>query len=170
VFFGVVLCISLVQHPAAIETGSDFAARFFTPMYGRAAILQTSLASVGCVAAIAAWFTDSARLWLAAALLLGSAVPFSLIVVKPVNDALLHGGDRSASELVALLVRWGYLRWARTGVPVASLSYRALRAGALAPRPKTRAARYRASCVRGRGSQDLMRGGAAMGRVVNPFR
>jgi hypothetical protein len=114
-FFGAALYISLVQHPAALETGNDFAARFFPLMYKRAAVLQASLASVGCAAAIAAWLRGAGRMWLAAAVLLGSVVPFTLVVIKPVNDALLlQGGDVSAVELGALLVRWGYLHWART--------------------------------------------------------
>ena len=113
-FFGAALYISLVQHPAALETGNDFAARFFPAMYGRAAVLQASLASIGCAAAIAAWLGGAGRLWLAAAVLLGSVVPFTLVVMKPVNDALLHGGNVSPVELNVLLVRWGYLHWART--------------------------------------------------------
>jgi anthrone oxygenase-like protein len=112
-FFGAALYISLVQHPAALETGIDFAARFFGPMYGRAAIFQASLALIGCAAAVAAWLSGSGRLWLAAAVLIGSVVPFTLIVVKPVNDVLL-GGGAVGSELNALLVRWGHLHWART--------------------------------------------------------
>jgi hypothetical protein len=114
VFFGASLYISLVQHPAALETGNDFAARFFPLMYGRAAFLQASLASVGSAAAIAAWFTGAGRLWLGAAVLLGSVVPFTLVIIKPVNDVLLQGGDVSGVELGALLVRWGYLHWVRT--------------------------------------------------------
>jgi hypothetical protein len=39
VFFGAALYNSLVQHPAALETGTDFAARFFRSMYARAAKL-----------------------------------------------------------------------------------------------------------------------------------
>ena len=113
-FFGAALYISLVQHPATLETGNDFAARFFPAMYGRAAVFQASLASIGCAAAIAAWLAGAGRLWLAAAVLLGSVVPFTLVVIKPVNDALLHGGNVSPVELNVLLVRWGYLHWART--------------------------------------------------------
>jgi hypothetical protein len=60
VFFGAALYISLVQHPAALETGNDFAARFFSPMYEGAAVLQASLASVGCAAAFAAWLRGAA--------------------------------------------------------------------------------------------------------------
>jgi hypothetical protein len=114
VFFGAALYISLVQHPAALETGNDFAARFFPAMYGRAAVLQASLALIGCAAAIVAWLAGAGRLWLAAAVLLGSVVPFTLVVIKPVNDALLEGGNVSPVELDVLLVRWGYLHWART--------------------------------------------------------
>ena len=114
VFFGAALYTSLVQHPAALETGNDFAARFFPAMYGRAAALQASLALIGCAAAIAAWLGGAGRLWLAAAVLLGSVVPFTLVIIKPVNDALLQGGNVSPVELGVLLVRWGYLHWART--------------------------------------------------------
>jgi len=113
VFFGAALYISLVQHPAALETGIDFAARFFGPMYGRAAIFQASLALTGCAAGVAAWLSGAGRLWLTAAVLIGSVVPFTLIVVKSVNDVLL-GGGAVGSELNALLVRWGYLHWVRT--------------------------------------------------------
>jgi uncharacterized membrane protein len=112
VFFGAALYISLVQHPAALETGVDFAGRFFGPMYRRAAALQASLALVGFAAGVAAWW-NVGGLWLAAAVLLVSAVPFTLIVIKPVNDALL-AGDRGVEAYTALLIRWGRLHWLRT--------------------------------------------------------
>jgi hypothetical protein len=113
-FFGAALYVSLVQHPAMLETGNDFAMRFFPPMYGRAAIVQAGLAVAGCIAGVLAWLRGAGRWWLVAAVLLGSVVPFTLIVIRPVNDALLLGGDISAIEVDALLVRWGYLHWART--------------------------------------------------------
>jgi len=83
-------------------------------MYGRAAVVQAGLALGGCAAAVAAWLRGAGRLWLVAAVLLGSVVPFTLVVMKPVNDALLQAGGVSAAELDALLIRWGYLHWART--------------------------------------------------------
>jgi hypothetical protein len=113
VFFGAGLYISLVQHPAALQTGNEFAARFFQPMYRRAAGLQASLALVGFASAMAAWLSGGGELWLAAAVLIGSVVPFTLIVIKPVNDALLQN-RHAGSEVGALLARWGYLHWART--------------------------------------------------------
>jgi len=53
-------------------------------------------------------------MWLTVGVLLGSVVPFTLLVIKPVNDALMQGGDVSRPELGTLLVRWSYLHWART--------------------------------------------------------
>ena len=114
VFFGAAVYISLVQHPAALETGQDFAVRFFPFMYRRAAVVQANLALLGCVAALAAWLRGAGRMWLAVGVLLGSVVPFTLLVIKPVNDALMQGGDVSRPELGTLLVRWSYLHWART--------------------------------------------------------
>jgi hypothetical protein len=113
VFFGAALYISVVQHPAALETGNDFAARFFGPMYHRPAVLQASLALLGCATAIAAWLSGAGRFWLAAGILIASVIPFTLIVIKPVNDALLQKRD-APLEVGALLTRWGHLHWVRT--------------------------------------------------------
>ena len=118
VFFGAALYISVVQHPAALETGNDFAKRFFRPMYGRAAFLQVSLAVIGCAAAVAAWLKGAGLSWLLAATLLGSVVPFTVIVIKPVNDALLYGNELTSNQTSALLTRWGRLHWLRTVVSV----------------------------------------------------
>ena len=113
VFFGAALYISLVQHPAALETGNEFAVRFFRPMYRRAAVLQATLAIVACLNGIVSWVGGAGDLWLSSAILIGTIVPFTLIVIKPVNDALLHNGD-AALEPGSLLKRWGSLHWART--------------------------------------------------------
>ena len=115
VFFGAALYVSLVEHPAAVETGNDFARRFFRPMYQRAAVLQASLALVGFASALVAWVSGAGPQWLIAAILIGSPVPFTLIVIKPVNDALLQDRD-GVLEVSALLTRWGHLHWARTVV------------------------------------------------------
>ena len=115
VFFGAALYISLVQHPAALETGNEFAARFFRPMYRRAAWLQACLALFGCASAIWGWLSGAGALWLAVAVAIGSVIPFTLIVIKPVNDALLQNRN-AALEVAALLRRWGYLHRARTVV------------------------------------------------------
>jgi uncharacterized membrane protein len=113
VFFGAAAYISLVQHPAALETGSDFAVRFFTPMYRRASIMQASLAIIGSLASLAAYFLGAGRTWLLSAVLIASVVPFTLLLVAPLNDQI-KVLDPSADRARELLMRWGRLHWLRT--------------------------------------------------------
>jgi uncharacterized membrane protein len=114
VFFGAALYISLVQHPAALEVGNDLYLRYFPAMYRRAAVLQGGTAVLGFLAGIVAWRTNGNRLWLAAAILLGSAVPLTLLVIKPVNDLLMSQEASRTADVGALLARWGRLHLIRT--------------------------------------------------------
>lgn len=113
VFFGAAAYISLVQHPAALETGSDFAVRFFAPMYRRAAVMQASLALLGAVAALAAYLFGARRSWLLAAVLIAGVVPFTLLVVEPLNEQI-KVVDPLGGRAVELLMQWGRLHWVRT--------------------------------------------------------
>lgn len=114
VFFGAAVYISLVQHPAANETGQEFTTRFFRPMYRRGAVMQASLAVVGTLSGILAYVSGSGAIWLLAALLLGSVVPITLLVIRPVNDQLMSQTLDSSSSLAGeLLARWGRLHGLR---------------------------------------------------------
>jgi uncharacterized membrane protein len=113
VFFGAAAYISLVQHPAALETGSEFAVRFFAPMYRRASVMQASLAIVGSAASIVAYLLGTGRIWILVAILIISVVPFTLMVVEPLNEQI-RAIDPSAEPVIELLMRWGRLHWVRT--------------------------------------------------------
>ena len=113
VFFGAALYVSLVQHPAALETGTDFAARFFALMYGRASVMQASLAVASAVAAFTAYSLKAGRIWLVAAVVICSVIPFTLLVIDPVNQQL-KTIEPTASGLLDLLNQWGRLHWFRT--------------------------------------------------------
>jgi hypothetical protein len=110
VFFGAALYISLVQHPAALQTGTDFALRFFPPMYNRAAMLQASLAVSG---ALAAYLLGSGRIWLAAGIPILMVIPITLLVIDPVNQQL-KSIDPIGVRAMELLNQWGRLHWLRT--------------------------------------------------------
>ena len=113
VFFGAAAYISLVQHPAALETGSEFAVHFFAPMYRRASTMQASLAILGAIASITAYLLGAGRAWLLSAVLIASVVPYTLLVIEPVNEQIKLL-DSSAERAVTLLTRWGRLHWLRT--------------------------------------------------------
>ncbi|MGH7422020.1 MAG: DUF1772 domain-containing protein [Candidatus Rokuibacteriota bacterium] len=116
-FAGAAIYVSLVEHPARLECGPTLALAEFGPSYRRASVMQASLAVVGCLAAVAAWAHGSATAVLVAGLLLGAAIPFTLIVMRPTNKRLLDGGlDRASPETGALLGRWGRLHAVRSVV------------------------------------------------------
>lgn len=116
-FAGAAIYVSLVEHPARLECGPALAIAEFGPSYRRGAVMQASLAVVGCLAAVAAWTQGSTTSVLISGLLLGAAVPFTLIAILPTNKRLLDAGlDRGSPEAAALLARWGRLHAVRSVV------------------------------------------------------
>jgi uncharacterized membrane protein len=116
-FFGAALYINLVQQPAALSVGADFAGRYFGPMYQRAAVMQVSLVLIGTLAALLAWWQGAGARWLAGALLLLAVVPVTLLVILPVNEELLKlGAGPAAPDTAELLARWARLHALRTAL------------------------------------------------------
>ena len=77
--------------------------------------MQASLAVAGPLLALAAWLTGAGLVWLLAGLLLGSVVPFTLIVMWPTSKQLEDPGLDTTNELArSLLVRWGRLHAIRS--------------------------------------------------------
>jgi hypothetical protein len=107
--------ITLVEHPARLECGTELAATEFGPSYRRATLMQASLAALGLVAALVAWIQGRGLLALVGGLLLGAVIPFTLLVILPTNKRLLDPGlDRRSAEAAALLDRWGRLHAVRS--------------------------------------------------------
>ncbi|NJO12609.1 MAG: DUF1772 domain-containing protein [Gammaproteobacteria bacterium] len=114
-FAGASLYINLVEHPARVSCGTEFALREFAPSYARAAVMQASLALVGLAAGVAAWWLARDPWVLAAAVLLGAVVPYTLLVMMPTNQHILHPAlDATPPEKLRLLARWGRLHAVRT--------------------------------------------------------
>jgi len=116
-FAGASLYINLVEHPARVSCGTEFALREFAPSYARAAIMQATLALVGLGFGVLAWLAQRDPLILTGAILLGSVVPYTLIVMMPTNQHILHPAlDATAPEKLRLLARWGRLHAVRTAL------------------------------------------------------
>ncbi|KAA1011356.1 DUF1772 domain-containing protein [Paraburkholderia panacisoli] len=115
VFSGAAIYISLVEHPARMQCDTRTAATVWAPSYRRATIMQAPLAVLSCIAGIAAWWLGGAAIWLVGALLIGSVVPFTLIIIKPTNAQLLtQGRDLASAETRASLEKWGRLHAVRS--------------------------------------------------------
>jgi hypothetical protein len=114
-FAGASVYINLVEHPARMECGAEIAAAEFVPSYRRATIMQATCAALGLLSSIAAWLAGATFWWLVAGVLLGSVIPFTLIVILPTNKRLLSPTlDRRSAETGHLLARWGALHAVRS--------------------------------------------------------
>lgn len=116
-FAGAAIYITFVEHPARLECGTELALREFGPSYHRATIMQASLAVLGLVSAVVAWFQHGELTTLVAGLLLGAVVPFTLIVIFPTNKRLLDPRlDPRSTDASQLLRRWGMLHAVRSAI------------------------------------------------------
>jgi hypothetical protein len=114
-FASVAIYVGAVEHVARMQLPVAAALTQWKPAYKRGAVMQASLALLGSLAAFAvAYSSGDWRWWLGGAVLLANW-PYTLIVIKPVNDQLLQAAPENADESTrTLLQRWGNLHADRT--------------------------------------------------------
>lgn len=114
-FFGVALAISLIQHPVVMDAGVGIAEKLFPGLYFKAAPIQVVFAMLGSVSGLMQWLLGSGLGWLAGTVLLFFVIPYTLLVIKPLNDRLLDDEHVLDEEQAGkLLKRWGKLHAVRT--------------------------------------------------------
>lgn len=114
-FAGAAIYVNFVEHPARLSCGTALAVREFGPSYKRGAIQQASLAIVGCASGLIAGWQRSDMVIVAAAIVFGLVVPFTLLAIAPTNHRLLDPRlDANGPEAAALLRRWGRLHAVRS--------------------------------------------------------
>jgi uncharacterized membrane protein len=121
-FCGAALYVNLVEHPARMECGTQLAVIEFAPSYRRATWMQVLLAVLGSLSATLVWIRRGSSWWLGGAILLFSVMPYTLIVILPINKQLLDASlDRGSDRARALLTRWNGLHAVRSIVSLAAL-------------------------------------------------
>ena len=121
-FAGASVYVSLVEHPARMECGVELAATEFPPSYRRGTILQATLAALGLLASVAAWLAGATLWWLVGGVMLGSVMPFTLIVILPTNKQLLNPAlDKRSTQAGQLLARWCKLHAVRSALSALAL-------------------------------------------------
>ena len=87
------------------------------PSYRRGFAMQAPLALVGFVLGLMAWWQASHAGFLVGAIAMIAPWPWTLIAIKPVNDALLATEPDSAGpQTRALILKWGALHGVRTAL------------------------------------------------------
>jgi len=115
IFLGAALYINHVEQPARISCGMPLAITEWRPSYKRATLMQAPLALVGSFSALIAWWFHGNTGWLVGGLLFFLVVPFTLVVILPINKLLENQElDLHSEEAGRLLRRWGWLHAIRT--------------------------------------------------------
>ena len=110
------LYITLVEHPARLDSGAAAGRAQFRPSYRRAAPWQASFAVLAFATGLLAAALTARWAWLIGALALGSVVPLTLAVIRPINRRLLDADALGDDEVLGLLRTWGRLHALRTAL------------------------------------------------------
>lgn len=113
-FTGAAVYISLVEHAARLASGPPGAVAEFGASYRRGAPFMGSLLIAGIAAAAIAWMSSGNVAWFIGALVFAAPIPFTLVLIRPINTRLLDPAINPEFAR-ALLIRWGRLHVVRCG-------------------------------------------------------
>ena len=115
IFAGAAFYVNFAEQPARLTLDDRALLTEWKPSYKRGATMQAPLALIGFVLGVVAWWQTSHSGYLIGALLIITPWPWTLVVIKPTNDALLATElDKAGPATRALIVRWGTIHAVRT--------------------------------------------------------
>jgi anthrone oxygenase-like protein len=116
-FTGAAIYVNVAEQPARLTLDDRALLTEWKPSYKRGFAMQAPLALIGFVFGLIAWWQSSHPGFLMGAFAMIAPWPWTLLGIKPTNDALLETETEKAGPLSrALIVRWGSLHAVRTGL------------------------------------------------------
>ena len=116
IFTGAALYVNVAEQPARLALDDRALLAEWKPSYKRGAAMQAPLALAGCLLGLIAWWQIPHPGFLLGAFAMLAPWPWTLLGIKPTNDALLETAPDQAGPLTrSLIVRWGGLHSIRTG-------------------------------------------------------
>jgi hypothetical protein len=117
IFTGAALYVTVVEQPARLLLDDRALLTEWKPSYKRGTAMQAPLALLGCMLGLIAWWQTSHPGSLIGAIAMIAPWPWTLIGIKPTNDALQATvPDQAGSATRALVVKWGALHRVRTAL------------------------------------------------------
>jgi Domain of unknown function (DUF1772) len=117
IFAGAAFYINFVEQPARLSIDDRALLTEWKPSYKRGAAMQAPLALVGFLLGMLAWWQAAHLGFLIGAIAMIAPWPWTLIGIKPTNDALLAIDiDKAGPPVRALVVKWGLLHAVRTAL------------------------------------------------------
>jgi len=125
IFTGAALYVGVAEQPARLWLDDRALLTEWQPSYKRGAAMQASIALVGFLLGLIAWWQTSHSGFLIGSVAMIAPWPWTLIGIKPINDALLATEpDQAGPPTRALVVKWGALHAVRTALgALATLAY-----------------------------------------------
>jgi Domain of unknown function (DUF1772) len=105
--------VNVAEQPARLSLDDRALLAEWKPSYKRGAVMQASIALIGCVLGLIAWWQMSHTGFLIGAAAMVAPWPWTLLAIKPTNDALL-ATDQAGPQTRALIEKWGMLHAVRT--------------------------------------------------------
>jgi hypothetical protein len=121
-FDGAAVFINVAEQPARLALDDRAMLLQWQRSYNNAAPMQAGLAVVSAVLGfIAAWQSRDWR-WAAGAIAILANWPYTLLVIKPVNDRL-HAipAEQASADARAMVVSWGHLHAGRSALGIAAI-------------------------------------------------
>ena len=116
-FTGAAFYVNVAEQPARLSLDDRALLSEWKPSYKRGAAMQAPLALLGFVLGLIAWWQAAHAGFLVGAIAIIAPWPWTLLGIKPVNDALLATElDQAGPPTRALIVKWGALHAVRTGL------------------------------------------------------
>jgi uncharacterized membrane protein len=121
-FAGAAVYVSVAEQPARLALDDRALLTQWKPAYRRGAAMQAPLALIGCILGLMAWRQNGAWQWLAGAIVLVSAWPYTLLVIRPTDNELSGTSISDAGPRTRTLVeKWGRLHAVRSALGVLAM-------------------------------------------------
>ena len=123
-FAGAAVFVNAAEQPARLALDDRAMLLQWQRSYNRAAPMQAGLAMASALLGfVAAWQTKDWR-WAVGAVAILANWPYTLLVIKPVNDRL-HAipAEQASADARRMVVSWGHLHAGRSGLGIVAVLF-----------------------------------------------
>ena len=121
IFTGAALYINVAEQPARLHLEDRALLTQWKPAYKHGLVMQASLAVIGFVLGLVAWWQTGKLAWALGAVVLVANWPYTALAIMPTNNRLMATDPAEAdAQTRALVQKWGSLHAVRTALGTAA--------------------------------------------------